>query len=216
MRTLILRALLAALCLMLAAGCARQSRTEERTSPTGRGSVTVAPFTQPTDISQLILGALPENQGRIPQDMLASLDREFRAVLGTQGKSTFTYPARLNLPKNDMQYHTSDQPQALPLWVNYGKRMNASLLLIPFVLNWHEREGSAAGVTSSAHVRIECFLLDVTLERIVGRSIFDEKQVGLTENLLSVGSFLKRRGTWVPATELAVEAMRKAVQDLSL
>ena len=98
----------------------------------------------------------------------------------------------------------------------YGKKQGAQLLLIPQVLDWHQREGSKAGVTESAHVRVEFFLLKVDDGSLMNRSIFEEKQVGLTENLLTVGSFFKRRGTWVTAEDLTVDGMRKAVKDLGL
>ena len=46
--------------------------------------------------------------------------------------------------------------------------------------------------------------------------VFEEKQLGLSENLLNMGSFLKRKGQWVTAEDLSVESMRKAVKDLGL
>ena len=104
----------------------------------------------------------------------------------------------------------------MPRWIEYGKKQGAQVLLIPQVLDWHEREGSTAGVTQSAHVRIEFFLLRVDTGSIMDRSVFEEKQLGLSENLLNMGSFLKRKGQWVTAEDLSVESMRKAVKDLGL
>ena len=89
-------------------------------------------------------------------------------------------------------------------------------MLVPQVLDWHEREGSEAGVTSSAHVRVEFFLLNIDNESLGPRSVFEEKQVGLTENLLTVGEFFKRKGQWVSARQLSVDGMRKAVKELGL
>ena len=51
---------------------------------------------------------------------------------------------------------------------------------------------------------------------LMNRSIFEEEQVSLTENLLTAGSFFKRKGAWVTAEELAVDGMRKAVKDMGL
>ncbi|MDR1856113.1 MAG: hypothetical protein LBR22_02995 [Desulfovibrio sp.] len=215
MRTPILGTLIMALCLALVAGCGR-SRGEARTPSPDRGTITVAPFTQPTDGSQLILGAIPEDQGRIAQDALPALDRKLREILMTKTKATCVFPQRLDLPEDNTRYHTSDQPGGLPLWLNYGRRMNARILLVPLVLNWHEREGSAAGVTRSAHVKLEFYMLDVPGGRVINRSVFEEKQVGLTENLLGIGTFIKRRASWVTASELADEGMKKAMQDFSL
>ena len=179
-------------------------------------TITVVPFTQPVNASQLIMGRIPENQGRIPDDMLTALDMRLRHVLTTQTSRQYKFISQRTLPKNATAFHSSEQPQALPLWVAYGKKQGAQLLLIPQVLDWHEREGSKAGVTQSAHVRVEFFLLRVDAGSIMERSVFDEQHVGLTENLLNVGSFLKRKGQWVTAEELTVDGISKAVKDLGL
>ena len=218
MRTRLHISLLILLCLVLAVSCARRPRStaEVPRSISSTYKISVAPFTQPTNASQLIVGRIPEDQGRIPADMLSALDMKLREVLISGTKRQYTFIARQNLPPDLTTFHSSEQPQALPLWVAYGKKQGAQLLLIPQVLDWHQREGSKAGVTESAHVRVECFLLKVDDGSLMNRSIFEEKQVGLTENLLTVGSFFKRRGTWVTAEDLTVDGMRKAVKDLGL
>ena len=179
-------------------------------------TITVAPFTQPINASQLIMGRIPKDQGRIPEDMLTALDMRLRHVLTTQTSRQYKFVGQRTLPANTTTFHSSEQPQALALWLAYGKKQGAQLLLVPQVLDWHEREGSKAGVTQSAHVRVEFFLLRVDTDSIMGRSIFEEKQAGLTENLLNVGSFLKRKGQWVTAGELTEESMNKAIKDLGL
>ena len=176
----------------------------------------MAPFTQPLHPGQLIVGQIPEMQGRIPHDALVALDRELREVLITGTKRQYTFIPRQNLPADLINAHSTGQPGALPRWLAYGREHGAQYLLIPQVLDWHEREGSSAGVTQSAHVRVEFFLVNVAEGEAPARSIFEEKQVGLTENLLTVGEFFKRKGAWVSAQDLAVDGMKKAVRDLGL
>lgn len=219
MRTRLHMALLLMLALALAlTACNRRPRsTADVPRPISSSyRISVAPFTQPINASQLILGHIPENQGRIPQDLLAALDMKLREVLLTGTKRQYHFIAPRNMPRDLTTFHSSEQPQALPLWVAYGKKQGAQLLLIPQILDWHEREGSKAGVTQSAHVRAEFFLLKVDDGTLMNRSIFEEKQVGLTENLLTVGTFFKRGGAWVTAEELTVDGMRKAVKDMGL
>lgn len=179
-------------------------------------AVAVAPFTQPVHPGQLLMGQIPEKQGRIPRDALLELDRALRQALLTGSKRQYDFIARTKLPDDLTKVHSAGQPGALPRWLAYGQSHGARLLLVPQVLDWHEREGSEAGVTSSAHVRCEFFLLNIPEHGLVSRSIFEEKQVGLADNLLGVGDFFKRRGAWVSAGELATEGMRKAVGDLGL
>ena len=208
----------AALCLTLAVACTRQpTSTADVPRLLSSGyKISVAPFTQPLHPGQLIVGQIPEMQGRIPHDALVALDRELREVLITGTKRQYTFIPRQNLPADLTNAHSTGQPGALPRWLAYGREHGAQYLLIPQVLDWHEREGSSAGVTQSAHVRVEFFLVNVAEGEMGGRSIFEEKQVGLTENLLTVGEFFKRKGAWVSAQDLAVDGMKKAVRDLGL
>jgi len=211
--------LLSALCLLLVAGACSRRPTSAADVPrviSPSYSISVAPFTQPINASQLITGHIPENQGRIPDQQLPSLDRQFQTVLTTATKRQFKFLNAIDLPRDLTRFHSSEQPQALPLWVAYGKKQGAQLLLVPQVLDWNEREGSKAGVTQPAHVRVEFFLINVAAGTLMSRSVFEERQEGLVDNLLNVGSFIKRHGQWVTAEELSVDGMRKAVKDLGL
>lgn len=178
--------------------------------------ISVAPFTQPIHPGQLIVGQIPENQGKIPHDALLALDMQLREVLLSDTKRQYNFIIRQNLPEDLTATHSTGQASALPRWIAYGKRHGAQLLLVPQVLDWHEREGSEAGVTNSAHVRVEFFLLNIDAGEVGPRSVFEEKQVGLTENLLTVGDFFKRKGQWVSAQQLSVDGMRNAVKELGL
>lgn len=176
--------------------------------------VGVACFNQPLTTSELIQGSLPEKQGRIPADVLPQLDSMLRNDLAATKRLYTWLPDRAEVP--DSTYHESGTPQALPHWTAYGRQYSIDLLLVPQVINWHQREGSGAGVTHSAHVRVEFFLLDVKHGRVLRRSFFEEKQVGLVDNILSVGDFLKRKGAWVTAEDLTREGIVKALKELGL
>lgn len=208
-----------ALCLaVLLPACSRQPRSTADIPRTlsKSYSIAVAPFTQPTTTSQLIVGQLPENQGRIPPADLPALDMALRDVLLTRTQRQYTFVPR-NAPLPDkMRFHDSSQPQALPHWLNFAKTLKTDLLLVPQVIDWHQREGSRAGVTRPAHVRLEFFLLNAKQGIIMSRSNYEVEQTGLTNNLLDIGEFLKRQGVWVTAEELAREGMVKAAKDMDL
>lgn len=210
---------LLALCLALfSLGCTRQPRTtaDIPRSLSPSYSIAVAPFTQPISTSQLIMGEIPKDQGRIAPEMLPSLDRALRDVLLTETKRHYTFvPRHMPLP-DKMRYHDSNQPQALSAWAAFAKGLKTDLLLVPQVLNWHQREGSRAGVTRPAHVRVEFFLINAQQGTILDRSVYDVEQTSLTSNLLEIGEFFKRQAGWATADELAREGMVKAVKDMTL
>ena len=204
--------------LVLTGGCNRKpaSTADVPRSLSHQYKIAVAPFTQPRDISQLIMGQLPQPQALAARDVLVAQDRQLRDVLYTSTKRSYDFLPRTRPLPDLKRLHTSERPQALPLWVEYARKTSADILFIPQVLTWRDRQGSAAGVTEPAHVRLEFFLLNIKEGNIIGHSVYEVEQQGLTENLLNVGDFFKRQGKWVTAEELAREAMIKAVKDLNL
>ena len=204
--------------LVLTGGCNRKpaSTADVPRSLSHQYKIAVAPFTQPRDISQLIMGQLPQPQALAARDVLIAQDRQLRDVLYTTTKRSYDFLPRTRPLPDLKRFHTSERPQALPLWVEYARKTSADILFIPQVLTWRDRQGSAAGVTEPAHVRLEFFLLNIKEGNIIGHSVYEVEQQGLTENLLNVGDFFKRQGKWVTAEELAREAMIKAVKDLNL
>lgn len=202
---------------LLVVACTRKPSSTAEVPPvlSHAYQVSVAPFSQPTAPSELICGNLPEPQGLISQEDLALLDGDLRAVLSKDGKRRYTFLST-PLKMASISLHHGSQPQALSQWLAYGKKQGADLLLVPMVINWHERAGSRAGVTESAEVHLEFFLLKVSSQTVMNRCIFEEKQAALAENFLNIGSFIKRRGSWVSARDLAGEGMQKAKKEFGL
>ena len=178
--------------------------------------VSIAPFSQPTSTAELITGQISTPQGKIEEKDLLQLDRQLRTILtSSQSKRNYTF-LKTPLKKTSIAYHDAGQPMALKDWLAYGRQQNCDLLLVPFVLDWHQREGSRAGVTQSAAVHLQFFLLKIASGTVMSRSVFDEKQRPLSENFLELGSFLKRRGSWITAEDLATEGILKAKKELGL
>lgn len=172
----------------------------------------VASFVQPLNTSQLITGILPEKQGRVPAGAFPTLDSQLRADL-TQRPYVWL-PVREASPTANL--HDAATPQALPHWIAFARQHKVDLLLVPYMIDWHQREGSGAGVVNPAYIKAEFYLIDARQGRLIRRSLVEERQVGLTDNLLTVGDFVKRKGVWVTAEELAREATAKAVKELGL
>ena len=197
--------------------CVRTARTTtdvpHKISPSY--DVAVAPFTQPTNPSELIMGRIPEPQGPIVPEDLARLDTELRAILQQDSTRHYVF-LKAPLKRPATRYHNSAQPQALDAWVQYGRQNQAKLLLVPQIFTWYERNGSRAGVTTSAEVHAEFFLIRVDKGVVMHRTVFNEKQQALTENLLKIGDFIKRKAAWITATDLAKEGMVQAKQEMGL
>jgi len=161
--------------LVLTGGCNRKpaSTADVPRSLSHQYKIAVAPFTQPRDISQLIMGQLPQPQALAARDVLIAQDRQLRDVLYTTTKRSYDFLPRTRPLPDLKRFHTSERPQALPLWVEYARKTSADILFIPQVLTWRDRQGSAAGVTEPAHVRLEFFLLNIKEGNIIGHSVYE-------------------------------------------
>lgn len=204
--------------LILVAGCTRrpQSTADIPRSIPASYKISVAPFTQPLNNGELVSGQLPDDQGLIPRDDLLTLDRDLRDALLSTTKRNYNFLQPGNIAADLSLTHATAQPTGLARWLALGKKYGAQLLLVPQVISWHEREGSQAGVQKSAHARVEFFLLNIPAGIVMNRAIFEEKQVGLADNLLSVGDFVRRKGQWVSARQLAGDGIASAIKELGL
>lgn len=202
-------------CTLLLAACQkRPNQKPHATGPAYHQKIGVLGFTQPISTSQLVRGTLPDKQGRIAPDALVTLDRMLHTDLA-KTKRIYTF-IPVDHQVNTTNYHESGRPQGLAHWTNYAAQYDVDLLLIPQIINWHQRQGSSAGVTEAAHVRFEMYLVNVKNGSIVKYTSFEEKQTGLVDNMLGVSDFFKRKGAWVTAEELTQEALSASIKELGL
>lgn len=91
----------------------------------------------------------------------------------------------------------------LDLYVKAGKQAGADAVLIGHIFRFQERQGNRASVVSPASVAFDLHLIDVSSGNIIWTANFDQTQRPLSDNLLELGSFIKRGASWVTAEELA-------------
>jgi hypothetical protein len=88
-----------------------------------------------------------------------------------------------------------------------GKKLNADFIFIGNLFRFEERMGSSLGVERPASVSFDLHLFRLRDEKMVWMGTFDETQRPLSENLLKIGSFIRRKGSWLTAAELASVGM---------
>ena len=175
-------------------------------------------FTQPLATADLLAGYVPENIPKVPAKVLPQLDDAFAGVLLHKTKRQVAGVDAYQECKDAKAPGQSPNSRgpALYRWAAVGACMKVDFLLVPQILEFHEREGGEAGVVTPAKVVMDVFLVDVKNKTLVSRSHFDEAQASLSDNLLDAGKFISRGGKWVTALDLAREGMEKAVKDLGL
>lgn len=180
-------------------------------------SIGVVEFTQPQNTTDMLAGYMAENTPRVSPKSAIQLTETLADVLRTETKRTYV-PAERYLECRDAKApgQSGSRVAALKRWIAVGNCMEVDFLIVPQVMELHEREGGEAGVTRPAGVIMDIFLIDIKNAVLTSRSHFDETQHALTDNLLETGKFFSRGGKWITATELAREGMVKAVKDLGL
>lgn len=210
------RSLMLLLCgLWLLAGCQSSSVQAPAPLPLPDLTVGVAPFTQPVQSTQLLAGYVPEQQGHVPAEELQKLDELLADKLAATGRRyTFLPPSAADGP---LQQDGQGRRSALATWMQQAREAGVDILLVPQIIDWRERVGGTAGVVTPAAVTADFFLIDAREPgALLQRSHYAVEQQALSNNLLSMGAFLKRKGKWITAEELTGEAMAKAIKEFGL
>ncbi len=91
--------------------------------------------------------------------------------------------------------------------IQFGKTLNVDFIFVGFVFRFEERIGSHIGAEKPASVGFDVHLIRLRDEKTVWAGRFDETQKALSENLLKIGSFFRRKASWLTAEELSSVGM---------
>ncbi len=98
--------------------------------------------------------------------------------------------------------------------IRLGKELDVDFIFVGYLFRFEERIGSRIGVDKPASVGFDIHLLRVKDGKRVWDGKFDETQQALSENLLNVGSFVRRGAAWLKAEELASVGMNEMLKRL--
>ena len=106
------------------------------------------------------------------------------------------------------------EEKLIPSSLQLGKELNVDFIIVGFLFRFEERIGSPIGVEkpASAGFDIHLFRLRDGIEIWQGK--FDETQRPLSENLFKIGSFFRRKASWLTAEELASVGMDEMLKRL--
>jgi hypothetical protein len=87
--------------------------------------------------------------------------------------------------------------------IQLGRELGVDFIFVGYLFRFEERIGSRIGADRPASVGFDVHLLRVKDEKRVWDGKFDETQQALSENLLRIGSFVRRKASWLTAEELS-------------
>ena len=98
--------------------------------------------------------------------------------------------------------------------IQLGKTWNMDFIFIGVLFRFEERIGSSIGAEKPASVGFDVHLIRLKDEKMVWTGKFDETQRPLSENLFKIGSFVRRKGSWLTAEELSSVGMDEMLKRL--
>ncbi len=98
------------------------------------------------------------------------------------------------------------------LLIETGRSLNADAVMVGYVYRFRQRLGNRYSVDTPASVAFDIHLIRMADGRILWVGHFDETQRSLSEDLFQLGTFLKRKGTWITAKELAISGLENVLQ----
>jgi hypothetical protein len=200
--------------LVFSAGCKRKA-PQPAAAP--RDFVAPWPLLQPPGRFRAAGRYLPEKRRGRERGHPGKLDESLSHVMSGTVTSRVLAPSKIEVClKTEPRPQEGGRQGTLKYWQNIGRCVGAQYLVVPQVIAWREREGSAMGTTVTAAVIINFYLVDVNTGGVVKFYHFDEEQRSLSDNLLDAGKFFSRKGRWLTASELAEEGMRAAMAEFRL
>ena len=95
-----------------------------------------------------------------------------------------------------------------------GETDAVDAILVGYLFHFKERVGTSYSVESPASVSFSLFLVRGADRRIVWRGIYEETQQSLSENILRLGIFIKRKARWITAREMAADGLENLISTL--
>jgi len=150
----------------------------------------------------------PEAAQFLTRRLIEMLDRpnEFRLIPASQAQGVIA---------SLLQQGGKEIPES-DLYIKTGQALNADVVLVGSVYKFRDREGTDFSVALPASVAFHIDMIQVQEGQVVGSGHFNETQRSLSEDLFQLGIFIKRKGRWISAEDLAVYGLEQILKTLPL
>lgn len=96
--------------------------------------------------------------------------------------------------------------------IEIGGILGVDAILVGHIYRYRERIGTAYSVDTPASVALDLHFIRVVDGTFIWHGRFDETQTSLSEDCLKIFSFIKRRGKWLTADELAGAGLAEVLE----
>jgi hypothetical protein len=149
----------------------------------------------------------------VSQELADELTGSLFSKLKTKGGYQFFSPgeAKAEAASFGLSHATMND---LEMYQKIGESLSVDAVMAGYIYRWQERKGAEYGVDVPASVAFDLYLLRVADKTVLWRERFDKTQQSLSENVLDYHTFLKARGRWMSALELAELGLDSIIEQL--
>ena len=175
------------------------------------GKMALIPFTSKQKLSiEQSEGALLQNERFLTISLYEAL------ISQTSGMTDVEI---LPLKKSEAEYNKlkDGKPKLYykDIAIDAARILDADSVMVGFISEYTERGGSEWGIESPSTVTFSTEVLSTKDGRVIWETYFTETQKPLFDNLFEIKKFVKRRGKWITADEMAKEGARKVARRFS-
>ncbi len=180
-------------------------------------SIGIAPLDQPIETIELMAGYYPESRKLADNAQLARIDNIIKSELS---HSSYNIQHLEKIEYNDLlpQIEGNQTKGILAYWIEYGKKHNVELLLVPQLLYISEKssESAEASINNKNALMLDFFLIDTREQGLLlKRAHFAEEEQIKNSEINGMKSFSERMGS--AELEIMVQdATKKMIEEFSL
>lgn len=213
------RATLALACVVLVSGCAvgkgPVARTDEAPIPR---RIALAPFIdmartygEGQEVRSPLTGKMFVT-GEVAPDVAGLLTAETETFLHERGFEVVS-PESVGSVMETLSARADPTPGERGLAMAAARQVEAEAILVGYLYRVHGRQGGRFAVRQPASVAFGLYLINAGSGGMLWSGEFDETQRSLAENLFAMGDFIRRRGEWVSAGQMATDSVRQILAD---
>lgn len=145
--------------------------------------------------------------GTIKEGADVILTRHLVSFVKSNTDINIVYPNQTQIQSDDFKGGKESRAHEVNKLIESGRLMGADAVMIGHLYRFSERIGTTYSVVSPASVAFDLHLVGVSSGRVLWSGHVNETQHSLSENLFEIGSFIKRKGEWVSADDLATSGL---------
>jgi len=150
--------------------------------------------------------------GDVAPDAEEFLTQQIYGMLKSRGNIDFISPNQAMGVQSSLLFNSEKELSELELIMKTGKTVEADAVVLGRVYRFVERTGTGYAAKSPASVSFSVMLINSEDGSLIWEGHFTETQRSLSENLLDIGTFFKRKMKWLTAKELAVFGLEDVLQ----